>query len=213
MQQFRHGCHSLFILLFGHGIYVFRLTVTVFLCMEYFDIMTELARSVGILFVQLLATHIEGCFRLLPIVAVLTYFQPLVIAVENRDVYRQGEIRISEPIMGLARGVKEMMEFLLISYCSELSAQRDGGNVSGAYSLNLAVCQLLTGREQPQFGKGFADTFCLKQDYFGRHRADCHRRFGRKVEQEAEQVQLLFVKRRILVALRYEAFQIDLHTG
>lgn len=82
LQQFRHGCHPLLIFLRCYFIHVFRLMIAVFLCTEHFQIMPELARGIGILLIQLLALLIERRFSLQLIIPVLTYLQPLIVAIE-----------------------------------------------------------------------------------------------------------------------------------
>ena len=175
--------------------------------------MTEQPRCVSVFLLQLLALHIKGSFRLLPVVPVLAHFQPFVIGVEYWDVHRQSKVRVAEPVVGFARRMKIMVKLFLIAYCSQLSAQRDGRDISGTYRLDLPVRQFLLGRQQPQFRQGTADARRMKQDHLRRHGTDLQRRLGRKVEQETEQIQLLFVKRNALVVLRRKAFQTDLHTS
>ena len=102
LQQFRHGRYALLVFLHGNGINVLRLPVTVFLRVVNFKIVLQLSGCVGIFLVELFALQVEGVFGLLPVIFILPDFQLLVIAVENRDMYRQGKIRVAEPVVCFA---------------------------------------------------------------------------------------------------------------
>lgn len=82
LQQLSHGGYTFLIFFFRYFIYIFRLMVAVLLRTKDFQVMPELARGIGILLIQLLALPIERRFSLQLIIPVLTYLQPLIVAIE-----------------------------------------------------------------------------------------------------------------------------------
>ena len=64
----------------------------------------------------------------------------------------RARIAVAKPVVRFVVGMKEMPRLLLVTYGTQLPAQRKGGNVAGPNALDLFLYQLLLGREEAKFG-------------------------------------------------------------